>query len=41
MRFEEIQRLIELVERSGIAELEVRWLWRSIRIAKAPRAELR
>ncbi|MCK4412133.1 MAG: acetyl-CoA carboxylase biotin carboxyl carrier protein [Candidatus Eisenbacteria sp.] len=38
MRVDEIRELIELVERSGIGELEVRRGWTSIRIAKQPTA---
>jgi len=34
MRADEIRELVELVERSGIVELEVRRLWSSIRIRK-------
>ena len=41
MRIDEIKKLIELVERSGIGELEVRSWWRSIRIAKTPQGEAR
>ena len=36
MRVDEIRELIELVERSGIGELELRRGWTSIRIAKQP-----
>lgn len=39
MRIEEIKKLIELVEQSGIGELEVRHWWSSIRILKNPRGD--
>jgi acetyl-CoA carboxylase biotin carboxyl carrier protein len=37
MRVEEIKRLVELVEQSGIGELEVRRWWGTVRISKVPR----
>jgi acetyl-CoA carboxylase biotin carboxyl carrier protein len=36
MRVEEIKKLIELVERSRIGELEVRKWWGTVRISKTP-----
>jgi acetyl-CoA carboxylase biotin carboxyl carrier protein len=38
MRVDELRELIELVERSGIGELELRRGWTTIRIAKQPSA---
>jgi acetyl-CoA carboxylase biotin carboxyl carrier protein len=37
MRVDEIRRLIELVERSGIDELEVRHWWNAVRIVRSSR----
>ena len=37
MRVDEIRRLIELVERSGIHELEVRRWWNKVRIVRSSR----